>query len=403
VTAPALRPLLPGPVPGRMSCMKGGQGRGGSGIQSRVSIQARVAVLPSFISFSTNRSPTRRSDRHDRTPAIIVAIAIIDAGEGIGMGAGIQVLARESGSRCDGAQRQGLPRVTEVLSEFVDEMQGVGSNLAEASVRFCCNHTEQDTAQKLQGRSGDTHPPGLLVAHRLRQDARQTLEFPDQLLRLGDGVLAPSRGEPRSLLQQLVGGGNEGLGRNAAMAQGCEQVGHDRYLQTLPLLHLRVEIAQPRPHLLIVTESGERLAAFPARLDQRVLLLALIRADGGDVQMVVDLHEGVRDVADVNRRRAGQHLPSPSASPRSARVVAISPAGLVEGMGLVIDGANCVAQGGLLVHELDTDWWRLDRTVQRLTSNISGWRGTAAAEVVWSCRPLAHQARLLDPRAVFGR
>jgi hypothetical protein len=83
--------------------------------------------------------------------------------------------------------------------------------------------------------------------------------------------------------------------------------------------------------------------------------------------------------------------------------VAISPAGLVEGMGLVIDGANCVAQGGLLVHELDTDWWRLDRTVQRLTSNISGGHGTAAAEVVWSCRPLAHQARLLDPRAVFGR
>lgn len=84
--------------------------------------------------------------------------------------------------------------------------------------------------------------------------------------------------------------------------------------------------------------------------------------------------------------------------------MAISPSGLVEGMGLAVDGANCVVQGGLLVHEeLDADWWRLDRTVQRPTSNISGGRGNAATEVVWSNQPLAHQSRLLDPRAVFGR
>jgi DNA adenine methylase len=45
-------------------------------------------------------------------------------------------------------------------------------------------------------------------------------------------------------------------------------------------------------------------------------------------------------------------------------------------------------------------WWRLERTVQRPTSNTSGGRGTVSVEVVWSNRPLATQAPLLelDPR-----
>ena len=45
-------------------------------------------------------------------------------------------------------------------------------------------------------------------------------------------------------------------------------------------------------------------------------------------------------------------------------------------------------------------WWRLERTVQRPTSNVSGGRGAVATEVLWSNRPLAHQARLLEPEAV---
>ena len=45
-------------------------------------------------------------------------------------------------------------------------------------------------------------------------------------------------------------------------------------------------------------------------------------------------------------------------------------------------------------------WWRLERRAQRPTSNISGGRGAVAIEVLWSNRPLAHQARLLDPEAV---
>jgi hypothetical protein len=45
-------------------------------------------------------------------------------------------------------------------------------------------------------------------------------------------------------------------------------------------------------------------------------------------------------------------------------------------------------------------WWRLERTVQRPTSNVSGSRGAVATEVLWSNRPLAHQARLLDAEAV---
>ena len=42
---------------------------------------------------------------------------------------------------------------------------------------------------------------------------------------------------------------------------------------------------------------------------------------------------------------------------------------------------------------------RLERTV-RPTSNVSGGRGAVATEVIWSKRPLAHQARLLDPEAM---
>jgi DNA adenine methylase len=52
-----------------------------------------------------------------------------------------------------------------------------------------------------------------------------------------------------------------------------------------------------------------------------------------------------------------------------------------------------------LYEELYAGWWRLERTVQRPTSNVSGGRGAVATEVLWSNRPLAHQARLLDPAA----
>jgi DNA adenine methylase len=44
-------------------------------------------------------------------------------------------------------------------------------------------------------------------------------------------------------------------------------------------------------------------------------------------------------------------------------------------------------------------WWRADRVVTRPTSNVSGGRGARAVEVVWSNRPLAAQARLLDQEA----
>jgi DNA adenine methylase len=46
-------------------------------------------------------------------------------------------------------------------------------------------------------------------------------------------------------------------------------------------------------------------------------------------------------------------------------------------------------------------WWRIERTVQRPTSNTSGGRGAVATEVVWSNRPLTHQARLLDHPGVL--
>jgi hypothetical protein len=45
-------------------------------------------------------------------------------------------------------------------------------------------------------------------------------------------------------------------------------------------------------------------------------------------------------------------------------------------------------------------WWRRERRVQWPTSNVSGGRGAVAPEVLWSDRPLAHQARLLEPEAV---
>ena len=44
-------------------------------------------------------------------------------------------------------------------------------------------------------------------------------------------------------------------------------------------------------------------------------------------------------------------------------------------------------------------WWRRERRVQRPTSNGSGGRGSVATEVRWSNQPLAHQARLLEPKA----
>jgi DNA adenine methylase len=54
-----------------------------------------------------------------------------------------------------------------------------------------------------------------------------------------------------------------------------------------------------------------------------------------------------------------------------------------------------------LYAELYGGWWRLERIVQRPTSNTSGGRGTVATEVVWSNRPLTHQARLLDQVGVL--
>jgi hypothetical protein len=45
-------------------------------------------------------------------------------------------------------------------------------------------------------------------------------------------------------------------------------------------------------------------------------------------------------------------------------------------------------------------WWRLERTMQRPTSNVSGGRRAVATEVLWSNRLLGHQARLLEPEAV---
>ena len=47
--------------------------------------------------------------------------------------------------------------------------------------------------------------------------------------------------------------------------------------------------------------------------------------------------------------------------------------------------------------------WRQERTLRRPTSNVSGGYGAVATEVLWSNRPLAHQARLLEPEAVRNR
>jgi DNA adenine methylase len=53
-----------------------------------------------------------------------------------------------------------------------------------------------------------------------------------------------------------------------------------------------------------------------------------------------------------------------------------------------------------LYEELYGGWWRLERTVQRPTSNVSGGRGAVAVEVVWSNRSLVRQGRLGEPEAV---
>jgi hypothetical protein len=45
-------------------------------------------------------------------------------------------------------------------------------------------------------------------------------------------------------------------------------------------------------------------------------------------------------------------------------------------------------------------WCRLERKVQRPTSNVSGGRGAVATEDLWFNPPLPHQARLLEPEAV---
>jgi DNA adenine methylase len=44
-------------------------------------------------------------------------------------------------------------------------------------------------------------------------------------------------------------------------------------------------------------------------------------------------------------------------------------------------------------------WWRAERVVTRPTSNVPGGRGALAVEAVWSNRPLASQACLLDQEA----
>jgi hypothetical protein len=44
--------------------------------------------------------------------------------------------------------------------------------------------------------------------------------------------------------------------------------------------------------------------------------------------------------------------------------------------------------------------WRLERTVQRPTSNGLGGRGAVATELLCSIRPRPRQARLLEPEAV---
>jgi DNA adenine methylase len=54
-----------------------------------------------------------------------------------------------------------------------------------------------------------------------------------------------------------------------------------------------------------------------------------------------------------------------------------------------------------LYEELYAGWWRLERTVQRPTSNISGGRGAVATEVLFN-RPLVRQGRLGEPEAVAG-
>jgi hypothetical protein len=45
-------------------------------------------------------------------------------------------------------------------------------------------------------------------------------------------------------------------------------------------------------------------------------------------------------------------------------------------------------------------WWRLERRVQRPTSNVARGHGAVATEILWSTRPLAHRAHLLEPEAV---
>jgi DNA adenine methylase len=57
-----------------------------------------------------------------------------------------------------------------------------------------------------------------------------------------------------------------------------------------------------------------------------------------------------------------------------------------------------------LYQELYGGWWRLERSVQRPTSNVSGGRGAVAVEVLWSNRPLAAQLELAaGPDGATGR
>jgi DNA adenine methylase len=51
-----------------------------------------------------------------------------------------------------------------------------------------------------------------------------------------------------------------------------------------------------------------------------------------------------------------------------------------------------------LYAELYGDWWRIQRTVDRPSSHISGGRGAKATEVIWANRPLPSQLALtVDP------
>jgi hypothetical protein len=80
------------------------------------------------------------------------------------------------------------------------------------------------------------------------------------------------------------------------------------------------------------------------------------------------------------------------------------PGGLVDGMALVVDGANCELQGVLAVNEeLDALRGRLEHTTPRPNLNLLSGCGALVTEAFWSNRPRPTEARLLDPKVGCGR